>query len=551
MTERDLFDAIGRLPERFRTEALDEPAEDAGAENEIAAIFAKASEKKQNPQPAEPKLLRHTAEQQTAAPIQKIKADKPMRHSIIWMTAAAAALALCVGVFAWRSGHDSARKDPAMTNLSEDSVREERNSGDETASQQMENSTADQSSTSNTEQAESDTSAPGENDAETDYAENALGGHGIVRTVIGDGYYLIAEDDDYWYTDGRSRISKTKTNDAGHLESELLCQTAGCPHTYPGCKFHDFNGMMSDGTYLYLANQNENLSLDSNEMKRLNPDGTSAHFFSLNVSQAMLEALDDMWTKEAGFKFREAHDFMYLHIIRLGDTDRYYISVTADSSSHGAPLRFCAGILLDYSDRWGYQLLKGSYMQPHFDADNDLLYLTVPPSDSDEDFKIMKPQHDDVVVYDLKQTEMTSFGVKAETVLQPIASLANAMTGAPLGGKYYYLTGTQYDYPRKPIDFCCFDPRTGEKTVLEENTDKQSLFAADGKLYYHINAHVGKDKILCCDPDGQNEEVIYETPGKIRQLCGIADRSFIDITLENGEAFIINGKEYLIDNFWV
>ena len=100
MTQRDLFDAVGRLPESYRLEAMEDAAQDSAAE--INALFEESTR-----HPVKAVLPDASAESQSTdirdiQPAAHKKAQNPIRNLTIGLTAIAAAVALMIGAMVWR-----------------------------------------------------------------------------------------------------------------------------------------------------------------------------------------------------------------------------------------------------------------------------------------------------------------------------------------------------------------------------------------------------------------------------------------------------------------
>ena len=106
MTERDLFDAIGRLPERFRTEAMELPANTA---DKTALIQAGSSE----------------AMHSTDAAIRQHKTEKPFSGKLRYLAVVASAAACIAGVVGIMHLHGGSDDDIFVAESVVTDVREE------------------------------------------------------------------------------------------------------------------------------------------------------------------------------------------------------------------------------------------------------------------------------------------------------------------------------------------------------------------------------------------------------------------------------------------
>lgn len=552
MTERELFDAIGRLPEQYRTEALaPEQQPHTAQKNEIDALFDSAShteavQYRKAPEPEKPVnrpdvVLRKTAPQ------------KPQKSGILGLTAIAAAVALTVGIFAWKMRQDSEMQgnSAAMPGSSADFVQQS-DPPAETVTLLPEDSA--ESGTQTTEQTDGIQLPEGytlpEYDPDADEmftpspdrtgkngGVNTMGGHGLLKTVSNTPGTLILEDDDNWYVNGGTRISKTARNANGHLYGELLCQKPGCAHQLDDCPYYSHhNRLLSDGKNLYMtgAKLDGVPNLDQTLFKQ-DESGIFAPFFSPKLYQRVITA------------FKQENELTaidYAHVLQLGDTDVYYIAVYADfhNAANNAEERRQFGVLLDKkSDRFAITLYSDG--KPLYDAEHELLYLF----ESDGNYY---PLYYNACIYDMKQIALSYDPEQDKTEPAEMISVFHAYT--LLDGKlYYYNNCTDNAYRLLPgeCSLYCYDPEKDADNavmLLEEKTNRMDITAADGRLYYRTHASVGKDKICSCAPDLTDEQSVYETPQVIGNLFPIEDPAFIHIDAE-ASIFLLDGKEERID----
>lgn len=545
MTERELFDAIGRLPEHYRTEALAPEQPCTEQKNEIDALFDSAShteavQYRKAPEPEKPV-------NRPVAVLRKTAPQKPQKSGILGLTAIAAAVALTVGVFAWKMRQDSEVQgnSAAMPGSSADYVQQS-DIPAETVTMLPEEQSG--SSTQTTEQTdgiprpEDDPAAdemftPSPDLTGKNGGVNTMGGHGLLKTVSNTPGTLILEDDDNWYINGGTRISKTVHNANGHLYGELLCQKPGCAHQLDDCPYYSHhNRLLSDGKNLYMtgAKLDGVPNLDQTLFKQ-DGDGIFAPFFSPKLYQRVITA------------FKQENELTaidYAHVLQLGDTDVYYIAVYADfhNAANNAEERRQFGVLLDKkSDRFAITLYSDG--KPLYDAEHELLYLF----ESDGNYY---PRYYSAFIYDMKQVSLTYDPEQAGAEATEIISVFHAYT--LLDGKlYYYNDCTDAAYRLLPgeCSLYCYDPekdRDHAVMLLEEKTNRMDITAADGRLYYRTHASVGKDKICSCAPDLTDEQVVYETPQVIRNLYPIEDPAFIHIDAE-ASIFLLDGTEEKID----
>ena len=546
MTERELFDAIGRLPEQYRTEALTPEQPRTEQKNEIDALFDSAShteavQYRKAPEPEKPVnrpdvVLRKTAPQ------------KQQKSGILGLTAIATAVALTVGIFAWKMRQDSEMQgnSAAMPGSSADFVQESDLPAETVTMLPEEQSGSSTQTTGQTDgiplpeydpDADEMITLPPDISGENGDV-NTMGGHGLLKTVSNTPGTLILEDDDNWYINGGTRISKTARNADGHLYGELLCQKPGCAHQLDDCPFYSHhNRLLSDGKNLYMtgAKLDGVPNLDQTLFKQ-DESGIFAPFFSPKLYQRVITA------------FKQENELTaidYAHVLQLGDTDVYYIAVYADfhNAANNAEERRQFGVLLDKkSDR--FALVGYSDEKPLYDAEHEMLYLFVSEGDG-------FPQYYSAHIYDMKQVSLTYDPEQAGT--EPTAAFPVFFSAWTLldGKLYYYDDVAEKSYQLLPgcCSLYCYDPekdRDHAVALLEEKTNRMDITAADGRLYYRTHASVGKDKICSCAPDLTDEQVVYETPQVIRNLYPIEDPAFIHIDAE-ASIFLLDGTEEKID----
>lgn len=544
MTERELFDAIGRLPEQYRTEALS-PAQHTEKPNEIDALFDSASHTEAVQYRTEPE--QQNSENRPAVSVRKAQQQKPQRSGIIGLTAIAAAVALTVGIFAWKMRQDSDMQgNPAAMPGSSADLVQQSDIPAETVTLLPEDSA--ESSTQMTEQTDSiprpedDSGAdemftPTQDISGRNGGVNYLGGHGVLKTVSNEPGNLILEDDDNWYINGGTRISKTARNDGGYLYGELLCQKPGCAHQLDDCPYYNTHyRLLSDGKNLYwkAPNLRDVPNLDQTLFKQ-DESGTFAPFFSPQLYPRVITSFKQN---------NQLTAVSYDHVTQLGDTNIYYIAVSATfyNAANQADERRLYGILVDkQSDR--FALADYSDHKPLYDAEHEMLYLFVYDGNS-------RPLYYSAHIYDMKQVSLTYDPEQAVT--EPVRAFPVFDSWTLLDGKLYYYddcTDSAYRLLPGECSLYCYDPEKDADnavTLLEEKTNRMDITAADGRLYYRTHASVGKDKICCCAPDLTDEQVVYETPQVISDLYPIEDPSFIHIDAE-ASIFLLDGKEERID----
>ncbi|MBR3447337.1 MAG: hypothetical protein IKH27_06010 [Oscillospiraceae bacterium] len=545
MTERELFDAIGRLPEHYRTEALALEQPCTEQKNEIDALFDSAShteavQYRKAPEPEKPV-------NRPVAVLRKTVPQKPQKSGILGLTAIAAAVALTVGVFAWKMRQDSEMQgnSAAMPGSSADYVQQSDIPAETVTMLPEEQSGSSTQTTGQTDGIPLPEDVPDADEMFTPSPDptgknggvNTMGGHGLLKTVSNTPGTLILEDDDNWYINGGTRISKTVHNANGHLYGELLCQKPGCAHQLDDCPyFNCHNRLLSDGKNLYMtgAKLDGVPNLDQTLFKQ-DESGIFEPFFSPDLYKRVITSFKQN---------NQLTEISYAYVLQLGDTDTFYIALRATfyNAANTANEVRLFGVLLDKkSDRFAITLYSDG--KPLYDAEHELLYLF----ESDGNYY---PRYYNACIYDMKQIALSYDPEQDVTEPAEMISVFHAYT--LLDGKlYYYNDCTDAAYRLLPgeCSLYCYDPekdRDHAVMLLEEKTNRMDITAADGRLYYRTHASVGKDKICSCAPDLTDEQVVYETPQVIRNLYPIEDPAFIHIDAE-ASIFLLDGTEEKID----
>ena len=552
MTERELFDAIGRLPEQYQTEALAPEQPCTEQKNEIDALFDSASHTEAVQYRTEPAPEKTVNRPETV--IRKNMPQKPQKSGILGLTAIAAAVALTVGIFAWKMRQDSEMQgnSAAMPGSSADYVQQsdipaqtvtmlpEEQSGSSTQTTgQTDGIPLPEGFTLPEDVPDADEMfTPSPDHTGKNGGVNTMGGHGLLKTVSNTSGTLILEDDDNWYVNGGTRISKTARNDNGHFYDELLCQKPGCAHLYDDCRYYNtHNRLLSDGKNLYWkAPDLQDVPYLDQTLFKQDGKGTFEPFFSPQLYPRVITSFKQN---------NQLTAVSYDHVLQLGDTDIYYIAVSATfyNAANQADERRLYGILVDKkSDR--FALADYSDHKPLYDAEHEMLYLFVYEGDG-------FPQYYSAQIYDMKQFSLTYDPEQAGT--EPTAAFPVFFSAWTLldGKLYYYDDVAEKSYQLLPgcCSLYCYDPeKAGGNpfTLLEEKTNRLDITAADGRLYYRTHVSVGKDKICCCAPDLTDEQIVYETPQVIGNLYPIEDPAFIHIDAE-ASIFLLDGKEERID----
>ncbi len=558
MNERDLFDAIGRLPEQYRTEAFSSVQMPEQAEkNEIDAMFESSVRTEAVCSAAEPQ--RGTAEQKPAAAIRQTEQPKPHRSGLIGLTAIAAAVALTVGFFAWSMRQETL--DPAAkpgSSAGADFIQQSDISGEpvtalpeNTADSGFSTTTAADSPIVSAEDERYSTAEPLP-ESLSDSEVNLLGGHGPLRIAESINYNLVLEDQDFWYFNAYSKVSKSETNQYGVHEEKLLCDDPGCKHQREdNClRYRCECRLMSDGQSLFLAADNQ--SEDPTQLDRINSSGETQPFFSLKAYPALRRALEQLCAAqypdaESVNLFSPKLDWRFMNLFRLGDEDIYYM-VIGTTLSEAEQHYFNAGFLLNTKDG-SFAMLHLTLNEARYDPDNRILCL----SDVMPEQAVKGVPAQEIMLYDMNQIQFTK-ETHTEQAAAKIIYMADRWCLEDGRLIFIRVNGAESDAPgaavRYSLEACNLNQlKDIEAEVLEENTKKLYLTAADGRLYYIIKETIGPDRICSCDLNGQNEVTVFEseTVGKIGYLYPMQNSAFQRFLISNGRIVILeNGEPYQI-----
>ena len=560
MTERELFDAIGRLPEQYRTEAFSPVQTPEQTKiNEIDAMFDSAVRTEAVRSAAEPQ--RSTAAKKPAAEIRQTAQPKPHRSSLIGLTAIAAAVALTVGIFAWTMRQETL--DPSAnpgTSAGADFVQQSDISGEpvtalpeETSGNGTSNGTTS-SAALNTEDERYSTAEPLP-ESLSDSEVNILGGHGTLRIVENINYNLVLEDQDNWYYNAYSKVSKTDTNQYGVHVEKKLCDDPACKHQREdNCLRYRYEcRLMSDRQSLFLAADNQ--SEDPTQLDRINSSGETQPFFSLNAYPALRRALEQLCAAqypdaESVNLFSPKLDWRFMNLYRLGDEDIYYM-VIGTTLSEAEQHYFNAGFLLNTKDG-SFAMLHLTLNEARYDPDNRILCL----SDGMPEQIVKGVPAQQIMLYDMAQIRFTK-ETHTEQAAAKIIYMADRWCLE--NGRLIFtrvnraednVSGAAVRYSLESYNLNHnYGLKNNTFEMLDENTHKQYLTAADGRLYYVMKEIIGPDRICSCDPDGQNEVTVFESEEarKIGYLYPMQDSSFMRFVTSNGGIMVLeNGESYPI-----
>ena len=545
MTQRDLFDALGRLPESYRLEALEQPETDAA--DEINTLFTQDMRQHtgESQPAAAPKEQTRSAERgsvfsQTAPHIRK--EQNPIRNVTIGLTAIAAVIALTVGAVIWRVNQETIETigSPAASS-GQSAVTEMQTQTDAAGEPVTETTTTaavqanDEAVTTAVPQAEQEESV---HTAET----NIFGGKGALR-IIGIQLYMpepILEDEEYWYLGGKGRVSKTETDAQGKYCEELLCQTPGCLHQSPECLYYRYQSLLTDGEALYLPYDHGHIEFNgvgSGELVRLLPDGTEEDFFVI-----------DMYEILTGFRnagnSADANDYKRIYIYdlqKLGDSGNYLIhgqlqhedigSLSIDFNVIYTPETHQKIFLPWEKYDWQYDVQSGQLFGCYA-ADE---YAASKGFTRDAQFGLYDIHTGECIkesgiipnMFEAVMQDGTVYFIRKKESEQKFI-----VDGEERGGRL-----VQTD------SLCTYDFETGKQTVLQEEIDFSQIELCGGRLLCKRSARVGKDQLFFLNPADMSEEVLFETPNKIPVLYCCTNPDFLLVQGEYGaEGFIVDGE---------
>ena len=537
MTQRDLFDSVGRLPESYRLEALEDHPQDAAGE--INALFEQDVRRYTD----SPAWTANREETSRSADIRDIsrtvrkKDQNPFRNLTIGLTAIAAVIALTVGVMVWRVHQETIETigDPAAASSVQPAVTELQAQTD-AAGKSVPETTAEEAI-----QAEAEavmTAVPADNPEAVHTAEtNIFGGKGALRIIgIQGAAEPITEDAEYWYLGGRGRISKTQTDENGKHVEELICQKPGCPHYNPvECLFTRYGTLLTDGEKIYLPNCKKQGQINPNgSLVRLNPDGTEADFFETNPDE-IIGGFRDAGNPADPHEYREIY---FYDLIKLGDSGNYLIQGQLQHQNIGLQ---SISFNVIYTPATQQKIfLPWKMFSWQYDAETRQLFGSASEGGSSKNY--------------VRDAQFYLFDIHTGECVKQSDLIPNLYGALMSDGTVYFIRKT-YSEQKMVVDgkqmggrldytdtLCSYDFETGKQTVLLEDTDFDQIQLCGGRLLCKRNAHVGKDQLFYLDPADLSEELVYETPNKIENIWCCTNPDFILLrgTFVNG--FLVNGE---------
>ena len=536
MTQRELFDAFGRLPEAFRLEALENPEPDAA--DEIDVLFEQNLRQytESARQPAEKEEVSRSEEIKDINRAVRKKEQNPLRNLTIGLTAVAAVIALTVGAMVWRVHRETIDTigSPSAASSVQQAVTEMQMQTDAQGSQITETAAADDA------QEQSVTGSPADSaEAAQSTETNLFGGKGALRIVgvQNSSSEPITEDDEYWYIGGRSRISKTVKNEQGKLEEELICRTPGCLHNLPDCLYYRYGNLLSDGEEIYLPSLTKQGMIEENgRLARLNPDGTDADFFQIEKD----EIIEGFTAEGNTIVHHEYEKIYYYDILKLGDSGNYLIQGQLQHNETGNK-SITFNVL--FTPATGKKVfLPWEFLHWQYDAAGGQLFC------------IRYKESTASSVGYVKDAQFLLYDIRTGECIRQSGTFSCVTSAVILDGRVYYIRRTDRTVTiisdgqpnggrlEHTESFYTYDFASGENTVLQEDTDYEYIYLCGGRLIFVRQAHVGKDQIVILNPDDMSEEILYETPNKIMYLRCCTNPDFLYIRGTFTDGFIVNGE---------
>lgn len=567
MNEQKFFE----LTDGFRPEYIAEAAawkhEQKSAETEIGAIFD-AEIQRRRPELQTEKEVPST-EAKTDEPVETVMPEPETQQALMLrrlafgITAIAAALALTVGVLVYtaqRTGDSPvSQAGTAPADSSMLSVQTGMEPGIALQTQTAVNGeSASETTASGTESAADAPVSDPDAAAESFTGENFLGGTGHLR-VISEGKPELVfdngtvqtfgtdnlmgsfalEDDEYWYLrmgSMQSRISKTQRDENGKANNEYICQKQGCPHrSGSDCPAAIADHLITDGYSLF--------SYDQNMLFRIDDTGRKTPFFRLKANAEGKRYMDHIQSIN-GELITVSDTVVYasMELVffgRLGDTGKWYAEfeiVHYDNSYD-----FVNVVFEPMNDKGEAEV---TYLQlPDdsvdsriaYDNENELLYLGVYAD---------KRNDNSYYGYDLCAFDINTGEMRWRSDTHPTQSF-----WCYHGGRIYtfnpeteeMLSGGKVYGGRLLNNYGYFDCETGEWTTVEERSNLQNVRCIGDKIYARRERSVGDDTIICMNPDGTDEEVLYTRKNRITSLNYVSP-DFMFVQTSGGFELIVNGE---------
>ena len=493
----DILDALSNFPEELIASVMHgNTAQKASEQNEIEKIFSSDSldrRKQSVPQPAGKQIPEQLAG--ITSPMPGAKSNRRLaRAAAIGLTAAAAFFSVGIGIIAYH-----AQKPESALSNREQQPAAATGTASEFVSMNETQSTAHEDEHGSSANEEAAQTAPSEFTG-----TNYLGGQGHLRPLGTEGY----EDDTYWYLeDCRTRIPKAAPAEDGKYHNELICQTAGCSHQIPTCPLCTYyRHLISDGETIFYQNRNQIMYITDGGTDTCTP------FFSLTTDSAG-NSLSELYRSYI-------NDIRFYNLTKLGDTGKWF--VFAGFSKGEEYIRFCViftpntdtPIVFDADDK---------HINPSYDASTETLW-----------FSGMRTT--DFIGFDIRTGEKKMLSLSDQyQVYYSVSSAFCAVNGKLYGNITSYVqTGADL------TDYISIDTADGMLTVLEEKTNLKNFRFIDGKRYALRSRSVLPDTFTCSDPDGSNEEVLYEHNGRITNAYALCS-GFFHIMQDSGSYLMIDG----------
>lgn len=515
MNEKQFFE----LTEGFRPEHIAEaagwryrPYKDEPEQNEIAEIFSREMQKKQEDAAAEVPVKRFSVPAAKIMPAQNAKPQPHIAKAFAFgLTAVAAVICAAVGIVAY---HAQKPENAAVSDIQPPAASMTNAISEQTGTMPALHS-AYQNDTATTDAQRQNAAASEETQTTTQTSPeeftgiNFLGGQGYLRPIDKNSF----EDDAYWYFYGtKTRTPKRIEPDGdGIYHNELICQKVGCSHEYYNCPIANYhNKLISDGETIYYTSGHSIYTITD---QSAGANGTMPEFFRLTVDSEDSPIYDLYLNCEMHF----------YQLTKLGDTGKWFVYVYFDYGQ----------------ERMQYPVI--------FTPNTDQPFYDGTPLFLDAVHVSWEPMYD-------ASTEMLWFGAYNENTFTgyDINTGAKRKIAIPEDyygiSNYYAADGRLYGMvdPQSMTSnfaishFISIDTVTGEMTILEENTNLKCIYFIDGKRYALRSRRVQADTIICSDPDGSNEEVLYEHSGKITNIYVMRDNC-IYIYQDSGKYLMVDG----------
>ena len=542
MNEQDIFDIMSGLPEKHIAEAAEwkyrHKTDANGTGNEIDTLFTHAAEQKASrPKPPEKTISRVSAppEMQGSSAAAEVQPNI-MRHSVIGLTAIAAALVLAVGGIVLKLHSDrSAITDPGTaasteyTVTSDPAVSDSDSLTHNTTTDTGEQDGTDMTTTTVTFAADSEPVVHREDDTVAPGELNFLGGHGKLYPIVPGNSYGIAciADEDNWYINGNRRISKTTRDANGNPVEELLCQVAGCSHTNEeDCLVAQYGNRLivgQDEVYYWDTNAPSFIKGGMGTFKRILSDGS-------------METVIPAPVKFSGSQNGIVSQVYFTSVTALGDTGIYYVEANMSDSEHFRNMRILAdsrtGDIMELSD--GFH----SASPAQYDEKTGHLFL----------FETYENQRK----INGRVNAAGEIITDSETRYNPGICEIDIYTGEEIArhevrsesswcvhnGELHMISAPQEAAINSTVDWYSIDLATGEKKLILKDCHFNSIMSCGGHVYAAKHAAVGNDAIVRTEQQDWETctkiSIVMETSGIIHSLMPAVNDELLVMLTDTG-----------------